>query len=128
MRDVHVGIRRSWLTGWDVAHRVLGHRRDREARVDPDVGRDRRAVADQQVLVAERPLAAVDHAERATGRRLVGLLIGLAGVVVLMGIDVAGKPDELLGAAAIRIAASDDATCCSPVAISGNGIVISTSA
>jgi drug/metabolite transporter (DMT)-like permease len=46
-----------------------------------------------------------DHAERATGRRLVGLLIGLAGVVALMGIDVAGKPDEMLGAAAVMVAA-----------------------
>ena len=46
-----------------------------------------------------------DPAERATGRRLVGLLIGLAGVVVLMGIDVAGKRDEMLGAGAILLAA-----------------------
>ena len=36
--------------------------------------------------------------ERATGVRLVGLLVGLAGVVALVGIDVAGKPDELIGA------------------------------
>ena len=33
-----------------------------------------------------------DHAERATGRRLVGLVVGLAGVIALVGIDVAGKP------------------------------------
>jgi drug/metabolite transporter (DMT)-like permease len=46
-----------------------------------------------------------DPAERATGRRLVGLLIGLAGVVALMGIDVAGKPDEMLGAGAVLVAA-----------------------
>src|SRR6476659_5226309 len=46
----------------DLAHRVLGHRGDREARVDADVGGDRRAVADQQVLVAERAVVAVDHA------------------------------------------------------------------
>ena len=45
-----------------VAHRVLGHRRDGEARVDADVGRHRRAVADEQVLVAEHALAGVDHA------------------------------------------------------------------
>ena len=42
-----------------------------------------------------------DPEERATGRRLVGLVVGLAGVVVLMGIDVAGETDELLGALAI---------------------------
>ena len=41
-----------------------------------------------------------DRAERVTGRRLVGPAIGFAGVVALVGIDVAGRPDELLGAAA----------------------------
>ena len=41
-----------------------------------------------------------DHAERATGSRLVGLVVGLAGVVALVGIDVAGRGDELLGAPA----------------------------
>jgi drug/metabolite transporter (DMT)-like permease len=46
-----------------------------------------------------------DPDERATGSRLVGLLVGLAGVVVLVGIDVAGRRDELLGAAAILLAA-----------------------
>jgi drug/metabolite transporter (DMT)-like permease len=46
-----------------------------------------------------------DPEERATGRRLVGLVVGLLGVVVLMGIDVAGDRDELLGAAAILVAA-----------------------
>ena len=46
-----------------------------------------------------------DPEERATGRRLVGLVVGLTGVVVLMGIDVAGEADELLGALAILIAA-----------------------
>ena len=39
--------------------------------------------------------------ERATGARLGrASLLGLAGVVALMGIDVAGQPDELLGGAA----------------------------
>jgi drug/metabolite transporter (DMT)-like permease len=63
------------------------------------------------ILIAAVPLFVAllairfDRAERATGRRLVGLLIGLGGVVVLMGIDVAGKPDELLGAGAIVVAA-----------------------
>jgi drug/metabolite transporter (DMT)-like permease len=46
-----------------------------------------------------------DSAERATGSRLVGLVIGLIGVVALVGIDIAGQPDELLGAAAILLAA-----------------------
>jgi drug/metabolite transporter (DMT)-like permease len=46
-----------------------------------------------------------DHEERATGRRLVGLLVGLAGVVALVGIDVAGRGSELLGAGAVFLAA-----------------------
>lgn len=46
-----------------------------------------------------------DASERVTGRRLVGLLIGLVGVVVLVGIDVAGRPAELLGTAAVLVAA-----------------------
>jgi drug/metabolite transporter (DMT)-like permease len=46
-----------------------------------------------------------DPAERATGSRLAGLLIGLAGVVALVGIDVAGQRDELIGAGAILLAA-----------------------
>ena len=46
-----------------------------------------------------------DQSERITGKRLVGLLIGLGGVVALVGIDVAGRGDELLGAGAILLAA-----------------------
>jgi drug/metabolite transporter (DMT)-like permease len=63
------------------------------------------------ILIAAVPLFIAllairfDHEERATGRRLVGLVVGLVGVVVLMGIDVAGDSDELLGAVAILIAA-----------------------
>jgi len=43
--------------------------------------------------------------ERASGARLVGLLVGFAGVVVLVGLDVAGRPGELLGAGLIFVAA-----------------------
>ena len=50
-----------------LAHRVLGERGDREARIHPDVGRDRGSVADQEVLVAEDALAGIDHAARAVG-------------------------------------------------------------
>ena len=45
-----------------------------------------------------------DHAERPTPVRLVGMLVGLAGVVVLVGIDIGGRTAELLGAAAILLA------------------------
>jgi drug/metabolite transporter (DMT)-like permease len=63
------------------------------------------------ILIATVPLFIAllairfDPEERATGSRLVGLVIGLLGVVVLMGIDVAGNRDEMLGAAAIVLAA-----------------------
>ncbi len=44
--------------------------------------------------------------ERVGGRRLVGLIVGFAGVIALVGIDVAGSGAELLGAAAILLAAA----------------------
>jgi drug/metabolite transporter (DMT)-like permease len=62
------------------------------------------------IIIASVPLMIAvlairfDHAERATGSRLVGLLVGFTGVVVLVGIDVAGRSDELLGAAFVLIA------------------------
>ena len=63
------------------------------------------------IIVAAAPLFVAllairfDAEERATGRRLAGLLLGLAGVVALMGIDVAGRTEELLGALAILFSA-----------------------
>jgi drug/metabolite transporter (DMT)-like permease len=46
-----------------------------------------------------------DPAERVSGRRLVGLLVGFAGVVALVGVDLAGDSSELLGAGAVGLAA-----------------------
>jgi drug/metabolite transporter (DMT)-like permease len=63
------------------------------------------------IIIAAAPLFVAllalryDAEERATGSRLAGLLLGLAGVVALVGIDVAGRGDELLGALAILLAA-----------------------
>jgi drug/metabolite transporter (DMT)-like permease len=63
------------------------------------------------IIVAAAPLFVAllalrfDAEERATGTRLAGLLLGLAGVVALMGIDVAGRSAELLGALAILFSA-----------------------
>jgi drug/metabolite transporter (DMT)-like permease len=59
------------------------------------------------ILIAAVPLTVAllairfAHEERVAGARLVGLFIGLAGVVLLLGIDVAGNADELLGALCI---------------------------
>jgi drug/metabolite transporter (DMT)-like permease len=63
------------------------------------------------ILIAAVPLIValialrVDHEERAEGARLVGLVVGFGGVVALLGLDVAGRPGELLGALAILLAA-----------------------
>jgi drug/metabolite transporter (DMT)-like permease len=46
-----------------------------------------------------------DHSERVGGTRLAGLFIGLGGVVALVGLDVAGRTEELIGAGAILLAA-----------------------
>ncbi len=63
------------------------------------------------ILIAAVPLFVAllalrfDESERVGGRRLVGVLVGLAGVVALVGIDVAGESKELIGALAILLAA-----------------------
>ncbi len=46
-----------------------------------------------------------DHSERPTPVRAVGLGIGFGGVVALVGIDVVGNAGQLLGTAAILVAA-----------------------
>jgi drug/metabolite transporter (DMT)-like permease len=46
-----------------------------------------------------------DHTERPTPTRLIGMLIGLVGVVALVGIDLSGRSGEVLGAAAVMLAA-----------------------
>jgi drug/metabolite transporter (DMT)-like permease len=51
-----------------------------------------------------------EPAERVTGRRLVGLLVGLAGVAALVGVDVSGDGGELLGVGAVLVAACGYAT------------------
>jgi drug/metabolite transporter (DMT)-like permease len=63
------------------------------------------------ILIAAVPLMIAvlairfDPSERVHGSRLVGLLVGFAGVVALVGIDVAGRSSELLGAVLVLIAA-----------------------
>jgi drug/metabolite transporter (DMT)-like permease len=64
------------------------------------------------ILIAAVPLLVAvlalrfDPSERATGSRLLGLFVGFAGVIALVGLDVAGDSQELLGAIAILIAAA----------------------
>src|SRR5215204_876942 len=63
------------------------------------------------ILVAAAPLWTavlaiwVDHEERSQGLRLVGVLIGFAGVGLLLGVDLGGGGAELLGGLAVVAAA-----------------------
>jgi drug/metabolite transporter (DMT)-like permease len=63
------------------------------------------------LLIAADPLFVAllalrfDHSERVDGLRLLGLLVGLLGVAVLLGLDVAGSPLALLGAGMVLTAA-----------------------
>jgi polar amino acid transport system substrate-binding protein len=63
------------------------------------------------ILIAAVPMLVAllalrfDPSERASGRRAVGLAIGFAGVIALVGLDVSGSSDELIGALAILLAA-----------------------
>jgi drug/metabolite transporter (DMT)-like permease len=64
------------------------------------------------LLIAADPLLVVlfalrfDPSERVTGLRLIGLLIGLGGVVVLLGLDVGGDEHRLLGAILVLLGAA----------------------
>jgi drug/metabolite transporter (DMT)-like permease len=63
------------------------------------------------IIIASVPLIGAllalrfDHSERPTPVRALGLVIGFGGVVGLVGIDVAGRAQELLGTGAILLAA-----------------------
>jgi drug/metabolite transporter (DMT)-like permease len=63
------------------------------------------------ILVAATPLFTavlaiwVDHEERAEGIRLVGVVLGVIGVAVLLGVDIGGSGNALLGGLAVVLAA-----------------------
>lgn len=61
------------------------------------------------LLIAVLGLRFEPH-ERVGGSRLLGILIGLVGVAALVGLDVSGHADELLGVGAVMIAACGYAT------------------
>jgi drug/metabolite transporter (DMT)-like permease len=62
------------------------------------------------ILVASTPIFTallairVDQEERAQGLRLVGVLVGIAGVALLLGLDLGGSEAALLGGLAIVLA------------------------
>src|SRR5437588_6581494 len=63
------------------------------------------------IVIASVPLIGAllalrfDHSERPTPVRAVGLAVGFSGVIALVGIDVAGSGRELVGTAAVMLAA-----------------------
>ena len=75
------------------------------------VGEEHVASSLAAIIIASVPLIGAvlamrfDNSERPTPVRAAGLMIGFGGVVALVGIDIAGNPQELLGTAAILIAA-----------------------
>ncbi len=75
------------------------------------VGETRVSSSLAAILVSAVPLIGAllalrfDHSERPTPSRAIGLLVGFGGVVVLMGVDIAGRSGELLGGGAILLAA-----------------------
>jgi drug/metabolite transporter (DMT)-like permease len=64
------------------------------------------------LLIATDPLLVVlfalrfDPSERANGLRLTGLVIGIVGVIVLLGLDVGGDEQRLLGAVLVLLASA----------------------
>jgi drug/metabolite transporter (DMT)-like permease len=74
------------------------------------------------ILVATMPLmialltVRLSPDARPTGLRLLGLLIGFGGVVALLGFDVSGRTDELLGATLVLVATLGYAT--APIIVS----------
>lgn len=63
------------------------------------------------IIIAAVPLIVAvlairfDPEERATGPRLLGLVVGLIGVILLVGLDASGSVRALLGAGAVLLAA-----------------------
>ncbi len=62
------------------------------------------------ILVASAPIFTallairVDQDERAEGMRLVGVVLGVVGVGLLLGVDLSGSGEELLGGLAVLMA------------------------
>ena len=73
-------------------------------------GEERVSSSFAAILISALPLTIAalairfDQEERVGGSRLIGLFVGLSGVIVLLGLDVAGNADELIGALCILLA------------------------
>jgi drug/metabolite transporter (DMT)-like permease len=80
------------------------------------LGETKVASSTAAIVIATAPLIVAvlalrfEPAERLDRRRFAGLLVGLAGVAALVGIDIAGSGRELLGVACVFVAACGYAT------------------
>jgi len=76
------------------------------------IGEERVPSSLAAIMVATVPLIGAllamrfDHSERPTPIRALGLAVGFAGVIALVGLDVAGHRGELLGIGAIMLTAT----------------------
>jgi drug/metabolite transporter (DMT)-like permease len=79
-------------------------------------GEQRVSSSTAAIVIATTPLLIAllslrfEPSERVAGRRLLELLVGLAGVAALVGVDISGDSHELLGVGAVLIAACGYAT------------------
>ncbi|HEV2075870.1 MAG TPA: DMT family transporter, partial [Thermoleophilaceae bacterium] len=94
------------------------------------------------ILISSTPLFTallavwVDQAERSSGPRALGLLAGFAGVALLIGVDLGGSSNALLGGLAVVLAALGYAiggflvkrttASVDPIAIAGATMVVAT--
>jgi drug/metabolite transporter (DMT)-like permease len=76
------------------------------------IGEQRVSSSLAAIIIASVPLIGAllairfDHSEKPTLVRAIGLVLGFGGVVALVGLDVAGRGDELLGAGACLVTAT----------------------
>jgi drug/metabolite transporter (DMT)-like permease len=76
------------------------------------IGEQRISSSLAAIIIASVPLIGAllamrfDHSEKPTPIRAIGLVLGFGGVVALVGLDVAGRGEELLGAGACVVTAT----------------------
>src|SRR4051794_26727248 len=99
-RDVLTRGPRRWIAAYAVAEMALPFPliAAGEQQIDSSIAAI--IIATVPLLIALLALR-FDHTERPTAMRLTGMLIGLAGVVALVGIDLSGRSGEVLGAGAV---------------------------
>jgi drug/metabolite transporter (DMT)-like permease len=100
---------RRWIVAYAIVEMALPFPLISAAEREVDSSIAAIVIATVPLLIAMLALR-FDHTERPTRKRLAGMLIGLTGVIALVGIDLSGGSGELLGAAALLLAALGYAT------------------